>query len=542
MQINVTWIDIQDPESKVEDLADVVFRLLLATYPPRRTDRTVTVYPDVEGKGRLVEEIGIKDKLPWTERRMHWARVCLPLGAELPRVTTYWPLSHSEVMKYKVRQEDEDLNLPKSTINTKIGDFYKSLAGVPLSFPKPREKPQVEEKRTTTEPTPSGWKPFRVRTNAVFGHILQLNNANMARAIHEDIEALSNSMRTFNPVIPPLNEMNLPGWVPYRVPVNMTSLILMRFIPDSAEPLAPHLELRIKTTDDEIIELHSLRAVAHTVVSDILLPAQPVDVRTTQTLVAELPGNKVDETEGIQPLLQFLRDAKLNMAQGHLVTPPRVTNLGLPRWMFYRPEVDVDSPFLNNASQLQKRLDLEAEAAAARGAGGKTTVASDATVAKSKTKTKKTTADATATTSTTMNLPTTPYAPAQNGEDVPSYMEQRYAQPFNELRPVSYRFAGLELHRPLEATYDGWKLSYNSIEAGHGGGQRAELSLVAIPGYDRHMRRQPEYVDTQQFMRSVYRLAQGLETNPVTRKSTGRVFKSRIEWVGKGKKSERMAV
>ena len=46
--------------------------------------------------------------------------------------------------------------------------------------------------------------------------------------------------------------------------------------------------------------------------------------------------------------------------------------------------------------------------------------------------------------------------------------------------PVSYIFSGLELHRKVSTSVDGWKLSYTSIEAGQGGGRRAELALEGL--------------------------------------------------------------
>ncbi|KAB5546865.1 mitochondrial inner-membrane-bound regulator-domain-containing protein [Coniochaeta sp. 2T2.1] len=45
---------------------------------------------------------------------------------------------------------------------------------------------------------------------------------------------------------------------------------------------------------------------------------------------------------------------------------------------------------------------------------------------------------------------------------------------------VSYIFAGLELHRKVSTSLSGWKLSYTSIEAGQGGGRRAELALEGL--------------------------------------------------------------
>lgn len=45
---------------------------------------------------------------------------------------------------------------------------------------------------------------------------------------------------------------------------------------------------------------------------------------------------------------------------------------------------------------------------------------------------------------------------------------------------ASYIFTGLELHRHVSTSVSGWKLSYTSIEAGQGGGRRAELALEGI--------------------------------------------------------------
>ncbi|KAH8907401.1 hypothetical protein BR93DRAFT_878112 [Coniochaeta sp. PMI_546] len=50
---------------------------------------------------------------------------------------------------------------------------------------------------------------------------------------------------------------------------------------------------------------------------------------------------------------------------------------------------------------------------------------------------------------------------------------------------ASYIFAGLELHRHVSTSVSGWKLSYTSIEAGQGGGRRAELALEGIRSDDR---------------------------------------------------------
>lgn len=46
---------------------------------------------------------------------------------------------------------------------------------------------------------------------------------------------------------------------------------------------------------------------------------------------------------------------------------------------------------------------------------------------------------------------------------------------------VDYLFAGLEMRRAVATNYEGWSLMYTDVEAGQGGGRRAELSLEAVP-------------------------------------------------------------
>lgn len=47
---------------------------------------------------------------------------------------------------------------------------------------------------------------------------------------------------------------------------------------------------------------------------------------------------------------------------------------------------------------------------------------------------------------------------------------------------TQYEFVGLELHRAVSMPYNGLTMTYTSIEAGQGGGRRAELSLEARSG------------------------------------------------------------
>lgn len=476
-------------------MGDIVFRLLFMAKSPVRSDKTLTIYPKLEGKGRLIEDIGGKDKLSWLDRRQKWARLCLPLGTKPHRVESTWPLGEN-VVKYKVEAVPEDFMLP-------IPAAVKAVPrGVPLAPPAVRAEPTSSDgiQPAPTEPTPSGWFPFKVRTSAVFGHMLHPNNNTVAEFFHQQHTFNadpSTSPRTLYPVIPPLAGLDLPAWVPFPSPPAMTCLIVMRLMPHSADPqqpsdpLSPHLELRMKASDERIIEIDCLRAISHVHVSDMLLPTEHVDVRVTQKLVADFPGNMISAAKGMEPLLKFLANARLEMHRGRLDTPPRLENMLLPRWMYYRPEDDIHGQFLMR----HERQKLAAE-------GGKD---------------KKTAAP-----------------PYSEKEKMPGYRAAHPNPAYNDLRPTSYVFAGLEILRPLETTYDGWRLRYTSVEAGQGGGRRAELSLDAVPSQDRDLRRRPDSVDTARFLRSMYGLARGLKGIVVHRK--GEEISSTIEWVVGNKK------
>ncbi|ROW13854.1 hypothetical protein VPNG_03536 [Cytospora leucostoma] len=492
-EIQVSWIDIRDGESqsdKIEDLGDVIFRLLLTAHTSASTTKTLTVYPEPEGRGRFLEDFSDKNKLSWIDRRREWARLCLPLTSGKSHVATAWPLT-TDVLKYRIQPAAEDLILPTSTLKPKIDAFYKNftfprpLEGEPLGIPKPRvdqpEEPELThvEGLELTKPTISGWLPFKVSTNAVFGHILHQNSPSLVQALSQPTTALANWPRALSPLIPPVANMSLPGWVPYGETGTGNSTILMRFVPytESAanahkgsspqSPRPPHLELRLlASADSDDLEAHSLRAISQTSISDIILPAEHVDVRATQRLYAELPGAAIHAAAGMAPLAEFLRDARLEPSRGSLVTPPRLRDLGLPGWL-------------------------------ARGHG-----------------------DLSAAARLRQGLP-----PAAPGGDADA--------PENEVAPASYVFAGLEVHRTLATTYDGWRLVYTSVEAGQGGGRRAELSLEAVPGYDGALRRRGDAISSTYFLRSMYQLARGLKGH-VVEGPDGEEVRTSISWVDQG--------
>lgn len=467
----------------------MIFRLLLTAHTSARTSNNLAIYPDVEGKGRLLEDHSNREKLSWTDRRRQWARLCLPLTPKQPRLANKsWPPT-TDLLQFKVEPTEEDLAPPASTYQHKLDNFYQTVS--PIGLPRLKEE-QTEEQTSeqvtaVTDATPSGWRPFKITTNAAFGHVLHLNEPRLAENITRQhiSSSLASWPRTFAPLIPPVAELDLPGWTPYDGAKNRASTILMRFVPYSEDvksvihtERAPPLELRLSGDYDKVIAIHSLRAVNRTNISDILLPAEHVDIRTTQQQFAELPPATIDSTEGMEPLLEFLNKSRLEIAKGKLVTPPRLHNLGLPRWLLAPP---LPPPSIA-AANISPRAKRKRAAAAAADKG-----------------------------QLPQHLPHTPEG--------------------NEIRRASYVFAGLEWQHAVETTYDGWKLVYTSIEAGAGGGRRAELTLEAVPGYDVDLRRSKEAINSTFFLRSIYQLATGQTGRLVHRADGEEQVRTTISWL-----------
>ncbi|TDZ21153.1 hypothetical protein Cob_v006008 [Colletotrichum orbiculare MAFF 240422] len=74
--------------------------------------------------------------------------------------------------------------------------------------------------------------------------------------------------------------------------------------------------------------------------------------------------------------------------------------------------------------------------------------------------------------------------------------------------PRPYLFAGLEMHRTLEAEYEGHKLLYTTIQAGHHGGRRAELVVEATPP-DASLSEAEKRAHAERYLKVVQELASG---------------------------------
>ncbi|KAI0805073.1 hypothetical protein GGR55DRAFT_296781 [Xylaria sp. FL0064] len=79
---------------------------------------------------------------------------------------------------------------------------------------------------------------------------------------------------------------------------------------------------------------------------------------------------------------------------------------------------------------------------------------------------------------------TDPSSSSSSSSHTPTSSQPQPGQPWfdieDEIESVSYEYVGLELHRSATMPFNGHQLTYTSIEAGQGGGRRAEVTLEPI--------------------------------------------------------------
>jgi hypothetical protein len=80
----------------------------------------------------------------------------------------------------------------------------------------------------------------------------------------------------------------------------------------------------------------------------------------------------------------------------------------------------------------------------------------------------------------------------------------------DEIKEVSYMFAGLEIHNTVAMEFDDWVMTYTSIQAGKANGRRSELRLRPTAIKSSKLARSED-----DFTRSVFRLIEALDTAKV---------------------------
>jgi hypothetical protein len=322
-KISVSWIDLPEPRKGVENLGDVVVRLLLNAFRPSpRTLSATSLSPASRSRtkaqnGGYIAKYDCQEQLPWYERHKEWARWVAPIDAKKKK---RWEKIDQDSLLQPIEVKDWD-----HSVSRQPGDPFKSR-GEPLDL--------------------GGWSELATGTTAVFGHILHAQPANPDSKITTKFKP---SDRTFVPIVPPIKGLSLPSNLMEEGLWHYT--VIMRFLPDPQRPSAPGtpppppLELRIEGDHKELKRIIEVRAVTSSLCHDILLPSAPVDVRLLQTRYFSLPGITIDEH--LPVVLKFLNDSDLAPWLDVMATPPTLPGVRLPRRLL---ETDAPSQEVEKAS------------------------------------------------------------------------------------------------------------------------------------------------------------------------------------------------
>jgi hypothetical protein len=445
-------------KTDVETLSHVVFRFLqtaLQSDPAIRTLHT----PNAEKalafhEGRLIVDHSNEEKWAWKDRLSTWARLVSPTGAPHLEFEAA-EASDTEATIPRLPMKLERSSIPAPTTPEIPTDTLQQNISSSTS--------PVGDGLTIQESTRFPYQPvrwsssLRTTTSAVFGHVLTLikehTGKSSALSANASLDSLAMHTRIFSPIIPhPLNLAKLSTPIARTngndiIPTISTILVRFKHNPESATralPLvAPPLELRLSLSeplsvreDPEITGIHSLRAVTATNHEDVLLPADAVDIRITQISSAELEGSRTALRDW-QPIVDFLARSRLDFSAGKLEMAAQ-QRFQIPLRLFNKSSSPEDA----------EEKPQEAEGVPTQAHKGLDSIPEELRLALS-----------------------------------------RIVQPKNETGPDSlqstlYEFAGLELHRSMTMPYpadERFSLVYTSIEAGVGGGRRAELSLLPVP-------------------------------------------------------------
>ncbi|KAJ8121861.1 hypothetical protein ONZ43_g1796 [Nemania bipapillata] len=427
--LHVTWIELKSRAAKgfahLEDMAHIVFRLLLTAVGPRQATSTL-LSPTVSGAhpGRLIVDTMSKSKLGWKDRLSQWARYTQPVTPKDSAVDTVLPLT-----QFKLPFEPSK---PTENLNENL-EFFPDTP-----FP----------------PYPVKWSNVsRTSTVAHFGQVLHpydplnptpslpslLANTNKPIFVPTSPHPLyltkfdTDNSNTNLPLVTTKSTLVLHFWPsPSSNPVEKLLSSKKSKAKSKAPsahagdtPPAPLLELRLTTSDNEVKGVESLRAISRTHHTDVMLPSSLVDVRFTQTQHEMLQAKDHETLTGWQPLADFLGASRLDLENGKLEVPPR-QRFFVPRRLFTK----IPSPF--QPSSLFTARGYQARAANEE-----------------------------------------QYEQQQEEE------ETQYSED-GDLVSISYEFVGLESHLSATVPYEGHQLTYTSIEAGQGGGRRAEITLEPI--------------------------------------------------------------
>ncbi|KAI0195648.1 mitochondrial inner-membrane-bound regulator-domain-containing protein [Xylaria flabelliformis] len=458
--LEITWIDVKSRATSgpiaVENMAHIVFRLLLTASAPQQATTTTLLSPIVpqEHSGRLIVDVTNKDKLAWKDRLAQWARFVHPVTPEEESLANptlpikKFELPFEPMERIETPEEIESLEEPKPLEGTEPLDktelFEETESGEdtkPLEKTESLEETEPPKKSLKLSPktkipsSPVKWSNVsQTSTVASFGQVLHPYQSSNPTPLLSDLLA-STDRRIFAPTAPhPLHLSKIGASDPdstSSLQATTKVTLVLRFWPSATQSSkklesdatgAPILELRLAASDREIQGVESLRAITRTHHTDVMLPSSPVDVRFTQTQYETLQGRDAEALAKWRPLLDFLKHSHLDLENGKIEVLPH-QRFSLPRRML------ADSTTSHHPTQEGKEEST-----------------------------------------------------AELAEAEAEQQQQNETQSDDSVDNVRvhYEFVGLEFHRSVTLPYEGHQLTYTSIEAGQGGGRRAEVTLEPV--------------------------------------------------------------
>ncbi|KAI1501671.1 mitochondrial inner-membrane-bound regulator-domain-containing protein [Biscogniauxia marginata] len=428
-RVYVTWIEIKSRAGKgfneLEDLRHVVFRLLLTAF--RNRSVTSTLYaadPGIQSQGRLITDATSQEKLSWGEKMSKWARYVLPVTHK-----NDVPMLDAPLKKLELPFEPESTFTPEDAfVLDDIKEFYPDSAA-PFH--------------------PVKWSSgLRTSTAARFGYLLHPHEVS-GPAPNPGLSHLlaSNGRHVFAPITPHphhfsrIEKKNTES-IKSETPAKTT--IIFRFWPSPATVPA-NKPPKMNSKDKKRLSTETRRQLKK---QEKEIEAEPDEVfEEPPAPVLELRLSATDtEILGVESLRAIKR-----AHNSDVLLPSSPVDLRFTQ-MEYATLLAKDAATLAAWQPIQDyvnaaRLDLVAGKLEARP-------------------------------TQRFHVPRRLYSNWLDG-DIRPYLQSELDP--DELISAQYTFVGLEVHRSISLPYDGHRLTYTSIEAGRGGGRRAEVILEPVP-------------------------------------------------------------
>ncbi|ETS84925.1 hypothetical protein PFICI_02950 [Pestalotiopsis fici W106-1] len=425
-RLQVTWIQLSTQyKPEVETLSHVVFRFLRnALYPDSATRTLHTTNAEIAlaaGGTRLIADHSHKEKWAWKDRLSSWARLASPISAPNPEIKRMETTSTEPVLpNFSIPIEQFDytrsrsLEVTAETLNLSSSES-PTAEGVAIQ----------ESSRFPYQPVRWSDQP-KTTTVGKFGHALTMydKKADSTGTFSNQpgLGDLAARPYNFSPVVPhPLTMADLslsPANENDFIPT--ASTIVVRFFHNHesafrALPLvAPPLELRLSLSEP----------------SDTRKDPEITGVHSLRVVSSTHHDDVLFPASPVDLRITQTRSVSLQGSPGALQDWQPIADF------LARSHLDFGAGKLEMAKQQRFQIPLRLFHKAA------------------------------ASNTNTNNK--------EHGQ-----RQEEEASP-ESLRSTLYEFAGLELHRSVSVPYpedERFKLVYTSIEAGQGGGRRAELSL-----------------------------------------------------------------